>query len=1261
MACKDCAPERNNPCPDYPNANCVVYSGANLTCLGVKTNDRLSAILAKIDEAVCSISPEVEITMSNLGTGDGIYAQTVGSDYQFKSLVPGTGINISSDSEEITIDLDASYLNSNYWSLTGNSGTSPSTNFLGTTDQTSLVFKTNNNIAGFIENSEPIAPLNARGPNHRLFLGSHAGENAILNNYTTSNTFIGQYAGRFALSSANTFIGFHTGLWHRNGGVNGGRNVAIGDWAFGPGIHGYDNTAVGVFSLNQCYDCVSDTAVGRDVFKSMSHGNGMTGLGAYAGLYNSTGIGSITVTNGGSGYTTATVTISAPMFAPNGGQCSQTATATAIIDAGVIVGITVTNPGCGYISYPTTINELGVNFTWTSATVTITGDGTGATATANYISPEGNTHIGGVSGAYVRYGRYNTYLGSNSEPTPRYYDQHMTVLGTQAGVDGSISAATMIEKSTALGYGAKVAKSKAIVLGATGADQPDIGIGTISPTDTLHLVGTFRYQDGNEQNGYILTSDTDGIASWQPAPSGYTDEEAQDAVGNILTDGNGFNFDYDDAIPQITLTTSLTQNSVPFISVSGALTEDNTKFYYSNNNLNINGVQIGRGINNVSTDIVIGTSSRAAVGGGFNTFIGHENYTTGTSSYNVALGYRAFRLGNTSGGSSTAIGAQSLYNLVGGGFNLVAVGTNALYSNNGTSIAGKGHNTAVGGNSGFNVTTGEFNTFSGAISGNNIRLGHHNTAIGQAAMGFINPLATAYDISYNTAVGSGALYISQGNYNTTIGYSSGSAITTGNYNVILGNNTGSSIATLDNNIIISDGQGNIRLNFDSTGVAYLQTVNNDDTEDKLLTWNSTSKAIEYRTVSSIAVAETDPVFLASAAAGITGTDITNWNTAFGWGNHASAGYALDVNVVHLTGNESIGGTKTFTSELLVGAPSDVNTNRFRVQGDGLLATIGALSYYAGSIQTTNTNIIFRSNGSGATIINSDQSVRLGSKTGIANNYWGIAPTALLHLDAGTAAATTAPLKFTAGTNMSSPEAGAVEFDGTNLFYTTSTPARKTIANLDDVQTFASDISVPDDAYDATSWNGNFEVPTKNAIRDKIESMASSGEANTASNVGTGADVFKQKTGVDLEFRTITSGTGITVTENTNEIEVKVKAYNDFDTASIQTTDATPTTIYTFTPTGYSRGVFEVTMVSVNTTAAEGLSGKKLVHFSHDGTDCTILATSEVETDYIDAGVSTITWGISATGGTLIVEVTGEVGKTIDWSMVYTSKYLTFTP
>lgn len=38
--------------------------------------------------------------------------------------------------------------------------------------------------------------------------------------------------------------------------------------------------------------------------------------------------------------------------------------------------------------------------------------------------------------------------------------------------------------------------------------------------------------------------------------------------------------------------------------------------------------------------------------------------------------------------------------------------------------------------------------------------------------------------------------------------------------------------------------------------------------------------------------ESDPVFVAHAANGITSTNISNWNTAYGWGNHALGGYAL---------------------------------------------------------------------------------------------------------------------------------------------------------------------------------------------------------------------------------------------------------------------------------------------------------------------------------------------------------------------------------
>jgi FtsP/CotA-like multicopper oxidase with cupredoxin domain len=77
------------------------------------------------------------------------------------------------------------------------------------------------------------------------------------------------------------------------------------------------------------------------------------------------GVGSISLTSGGSGYTTVpTVTLSAPSTG------FTNATATAAISGGAVTGFTITNSGSGYLDPPT---------------VTITGGGgTGATAAAEF-------------------------------------------------------------------------------------------------------------------------------------------------------------------------------------------------------------------------------------------------------------------------------------------------------------------------------------------------------------------------------------------------------------------------------------------------------------------------------------------------------------------------------------------------------------------------------------------------------------------------------------------------------------------------------------------------------------------------------------------------------------------------------------------------------------------------------------------------------------------------------------------------------------
>jgi len=82
----------------------------------------------------------------------------------------------------------------------------------------------------------------------------------------------------------------------------------------------------------------------------------------------------------------------------------------------------------------------------------------------------------------------------------------------------------------------------------------------------------------------------------------------------------------------------------------------------------------------------------------------------------------------------------------------------------------------------------------------------------------------------------------------------------------------------------------------------------------------------------------------------------------------------------------------------------------------------------------NNNVLIGREGGIDTIILNNGNVGIGTT----------APSAFLHLKAGTAALNTAPLKLTSGVNLTTPEAGAIEYDGTNLYYTDNTNTRKTL-------------------------------------------------------------------------------------------------------------------------------------------------------------------------------------------------------------------------
>lgn len=64
------------------------------------------------------------------------------------------------------------------------------------------------------------------------------------------------------------------------------------------------------------------------------------------------------------------------------------------------------------------------------------------------------------------------------------------------------------------------------------------------------------------------------------------------------------------------------------------------------------------------------------------------------------------------------------------------------------------------------------------------------------------------------------------------------------------------------------------------------------------------------------------------------------------------------------------------------------------------------------------------------------------------------------------------------------------------------------------------------------------VTLSSETNDVVINAAAPGESNTASNVGDGAGtIFKQKSGVDLQFKTVKAGTNVTVTNNGDDITI----------------------------------------------------------------------------------------------------------------------------
>jgi hypothetical protein len=272
------------------------------------------------------------------------------------------------------------------------------------------------------------------------------------------------------------------------------------------------------------------------------------------------------------------------------------------------------------------------------------------------------------------------------------------------------------------------------------ATKAQVGIGTSSPYSSARL--QIDANAATNAKGFLLprVTATEKVSILSPA-TGLMVYQTDGTQGFYYYDGTAWNL--------LTITTS----TIPY---TGATSAVNLGAY----DLTVNGLTVGRGNGNISTNTASGVQALYANTTGYqNTASGcYALYSNTTGINNIASGYRALYT-NTTGNYNIASGDSALHRNTTGSGN-IAIGYQAL----------------------------ELNTTANA----NIAIG--NDALEYNTTGF-----------QNTAIGQNALYSTITSYNNTaLGINAGSSLTTGSNNTLLGANAQASSQNVSNQITLGN-------------------------------------------------------------------------------------------------------------------------------------------------------------------------------------------------------------------------------------------------------------------------------------------------------------------------------------------------------------------------------------------------------------------------------------------------------------------------
>ncbi len=610
------------------------------------------------------------------------------------------------------------------WIVTGNTGTDPSVNFIGTTDAQPLVLRVNKIISG---------KLDTLG-NVYMGIGAGLSGNGYSNIAIGKNALQAYNGGELVAIGVNSLANDISGIWNTGVGSftlknhsTGNLNTAVGYAALNDDISGISNTAIGAFSLYNNATGLNNTATGTNSLLDNASGSYNAALGAEA-LHSNTS----------QSYNTA---VGASSLKNNGNGASGPIQATRNTAVGEEAMVTNTT---GF--YNTALGSASMFYNTTGADNTAIG----LDALEENTGGNDNTAIGIASLGVNISGNYNTASGSrsltaNSTGTENTADGYSALYSDTAGSYNTAGGAYSLyantgSYNTAYGHASLYSNTSGTFNTATGKDAL-----------YTNTTGSYNTADGK---GALATNNT-GISN---TAVGYT-ALYFNAAGSHNT-ATGYQ--------------ALFKNTASYNTANG----DNTLYFNTSGSGNT-----ATGAEALYTNTTGNGNSATGyqalyynLSGGANTAAGYSSLYSNTSgANNTANGYNSL-FNNTTGNNNTAHGFQSLYFNLTGNYN-AAIGDFALYHN----VLGN-DNTATGSSALANNTDGSENTASGKqalyINAN----GTGNTATGSGALLNNNAnynTAAGYQALYNnitgnnnTAIGTNALVsVKYGIGNIGIGFS----------------------------------------------------------------------------------------------------------------------------------------------------------------------------------------------------------------------------------------------------------------------------------------------------------------------------------------------------------------------------------------------------------------------------------------------------------------------------------------------------------